>query len=126
MKWTVGNIERERFIEVILEGEFSIVEFSDIFQEILSHESWRQGIHILFDDTRLTFKDTNLDMIREASNCYAKDHYRIGDGRVALVMSSPADFIRGRQFEILAGIKIPSNIGVFRDKEKALNWLLND
>jgi hypothetical protein len=124
MQWTVGNIEQECFVRVVLEGDFSTDEFFLIFKEILSRADWRQGMHILFDDTNLSFTDTNLDMIRHASDCYAEYHFKIGDGRIALLMNSVADFARGRQFELLTGNKIPSNIGIFRNEADAVDWLL--
>jgi len=124
MKWTVGNTEQDCFVRVVLEGDFSIDEFYLIFKEILSHADWSQGMHILFDDTNLSFADTNLEMIRHASDCFAEHHFHIGDGRVALLMNSITDFARGRQFEMLTENKIPSNIGIFRKEEAAVDWLL--
>jgi hypothetical protein len=123
MKWNIGNLEQECFVRVRLEDKFSNDEFIYIFEDLFSRDYWKLGMHILFDDSNLNLTDTTLEMIRHASACYVNNHSHIGDGKVAMLMRSLSDFARGRQFELLTGVKAHANINIFMDEAEAIQWL---
>ncbi len=123
MKWTIGKTEEQCFVRVTLEGEFSTDEFSEIFGDLFAREYWQLGMHILFDESKLSLCDIDYQIIRHTSECYAKHFYHIGDGKIALLMKSLSDYGRGRQFELLTEMKIPTSICIFMVEEEAISWL---
>lgn len=125
MKWIIGEIEKDCFIRVTLEGEFSTDNFTRIFDDLLSREYWKPGTHILFDNLNLTLQDTNIDLVRQASDCYVAHHNHIDDGRIALLMNTLADFGRGRQFGLITENNSEANIHIFMKEAEAVNWLIS-
>ena len=123
MKWTIENAEGNNFIKVNLEGEFSVVELPQTLSELFTLPDWKPGKPVLFDDTKLILTNTDLDEIKKSSQLYSEYAANYGDSKIAVLAGSLADFGRGRQFELLAGNKVKTNIRIFLKEEEAVNWL---
>ncbi len=95
-------------------------------EDFLSRKFWRSGMSILIDHRKLDFGRTNISMLQQISLFHQKNDARIGNGRIAILVKSLADFGRGRQFELLTWEKISAKLEVFLEEEKAFDWLLKN
>ena len=123
MKWTIENFEEQNFVRVSLEGDFSVKDVSKTLEDLFSKEYWKPGKPVLFDDTKLNLTGTSLETIREGSQIYFENSSRYADSKIAVLAASLTDFARGRQFELITGNKIKSNIRIFLKEEEAIDWL---
>lgn len=123
MKWTIQIAEGNDFIKVNLEGDYSVSEIPQTLTELFSRPDWKPGKSVLFDDTKLVLANTNLDEIKKSSQLYSEYAANYGDSKIAVLAGSLTDFARGRQFELLTGNKVKTNIRIFLKEEEAVNWL---
>jgi hypothetical protein len=75
---------------------------------------------------RLDFGETGLAAMRQASENHVANDDRIGRGKAAVLMRSPADYGRGRQFEMLTEGRVGATVQIFLDEAQALRWLLEE
>lgn len=123
MKWAIESVEQQNFIRIRLSEDYSVSEITQALEDLFSREFWKSGTPILFDDTNLNLTNTSLETIRQASEVHAKYASYYGDSKIAILADSLTDFARGRQFELLAGNKVHTNIRIFMEEDKAVNWL---
>ena len=89
----------------------------------MGRPDWRPGTDVLFDHRNLSFSDANLGAMYQAATNHLRNDDRIGNGKAAVLMRSPSDFGRGRQFEMLTDGRISATLCVFLDEAEALEWL---
>lgn len=61
--------------------------------------------------------------MRAAAENHVAHDERIGTGRAAVLMKAPADYGRGRQFELLTEGRISATMRIFLDEAEAIAWL---
>lgn len=125
MEWIIEYVEAQNYFRVIGEGLFSIEEHFQMFHDIVSHEHWKPGMPLLFDNRRMDFTGINFSVVNEASFNYERIANRIGNVKSAMLMKSISDFGTGRQFEMMSVDKGTGEMGVFTDEKEALSWLLS-
>ena len=125
MEWVIKYVETQNYLKITVTGLFSINEHFKIFEDIISHEYWKPGMPLLFDNRQLDFTGINFKVVSQASSNYERISDRIGNLKAAMLMKSLSDFGTGRQFEILSDSKGPGEMRVFLDEKEALLWLLN-
>jgi len=124
LKWSFSSIEGQNFVRVSSQGDFSIEDCVKIKEELLTKDFWKAGLNILYDYRRTTFESSlTLDALRELGNFHESKNELIGDGRMAFLMKSPRDFGLARQYEMVTEGRVLSQIRVFLNEDKAIEWL---
>ncbi|HYW14161.1 MAG TPA: hypothetical protein VE871_19505 [Longimicrobium sp.] len=126
MEWTVEHRAAQDYVVVATGGEFALHDHVRMIEDIVSRDFWRPGMAVLFDHRALDFGASGLATMRQASENHAANDARIGSGRAAVVMRTPADYGRGRQFEMLSDGRVEATVQIFLDETEALRWLLDD
>jgi hypothetical protein len=111
----------ERYIEEILEGEVTLPGMAALVQAALSDPAMDSSFDGLVDMTAAQIKLSYED-VRQIAHGLRNDH-RASRGRWAFVVSSSLSHGIVRMFEALSDDAIA--VQIFRDREKALAWLLS-
>lgn len=123
MRWTVEPGGEGGFVVVATSGKFDVSDHLRMIEDILTRPYWVPGTPVLFDHRQLDFGDAGFESMEEAGANHLTNDARIGDGKAAILMSSPVDFGRGRQFELLTEGHVSAKIRIFRDEAQAVAWL---
>jgi hypothetical protein len=124
MKLSAEYIKDKHYVLIVAEGNFTAEEQLQMMDDISGRKYWKPGLNLLCDFRKLEFDINSLATIREVSANRRKKENEIGNGKSALVMSSLADYGRGRQYQLLTESKVSAKIRVFTDEKEALDWLL--
>ena len=125
MEWIIEYVEAGNYFRVIGVGLFSIDRHFQMFDDIVSHDRWKPGMPLLFDNRQMDFTGIDFTVVRQASSNYERIADRIGNVKSAMLMKSISDFGTGRQFEMMSVDKGTGEMSVFIDEEEALSWLLS-
>jgi hypothetical protein len=123
MRWTVEPGGEGGYVVVATAGTFDVSDHLRMTEDILSRPYWVPGTPVLFDHRQLDFGDAGFRAMQEAGANHLTNDARIGDGKAAILMSSPVDFGRGRQFELLTEGRRSARLRIFLDEGEALAWL---
>jgi hypothetical protein len=123
MNWATEYIEKERYVKIICDGFFSIVDHKGCFDQLFASDFWKPGMNLLFDNRDMTFGQVNADKMRIIAEYYRGVSRLLGKCRIALLMSSTLGYGLGRQFQTFAEDKGESEIGVFSHEKSAVDWL---
>lgn len=123
MRWSVEYVKDGNFVRVVLEGKFNLEDQRRMIDDIISRDFWQPGMSALFDNRKLEYGATTVELMKKAGANHLEYDARIGGGKAALLMKSTPDFMRGRQYEIITEGKVSAKVGIFSDETKALNWL---
>lgn len=123
MQWTVEQSPDFRFIRITTVGAFTVDDHLRMIDDILSRPFWTPGGAVFFDHRRLELGGANFEVMRAASENHLRNDTRIGPGKAAILMGSPAAFGSARQFEALVAGKASADMKIFLDEDLALLWL---
>jgi len=123
MNWTTDYREDKDFVTVVTSGNFTLEDHLKMIEDIVSRDFWEPGKDVFFDHRSLNFGNTNIELMKRASENHQKHDKIIGNGRAAILMKSLVDFGRGRQFELLSADNVSARLRIFTDQQDALNWL---
>ena len=123
MHWTVEDQQGQGYVVVATGGEFALRDHVRMIEDIVSRDFWRPGTSVLFDHRALDFGASGLAAMRPAAENHVASDARIGNGRAAVLMNTPADYGRGRQFEMLTDGRVDATVQIFLDETEALRWL---
>jgi hypothetical protein len=121
MEWTVEN--RTDHVVVTTRGDFNVVDHRRMIEDILTRDFWRPGTAVLFDHRGMSFGGSGYAQMRAAAGNHQEHNRSIGGGRAAVVVSTLADYGRGRQFELMTDGVVDASMHIFLDPEEALAWL---
>ena len=122
-EWTIEYLHSTNMVKVVAKNTFSVQGHSKMVEEVISQDFWKSGMNLLIDDRKVEFKKTDLDLIKTVSENFSDFKEELGRGKTAILMGSLGDYVRGRQFDLLTDDKVYSDIQIFMDEEKALDWL---
>ena len=123
MNWTIETIDSLKIVKVITEGDFDTESHRLMIEDIISQDFWKPGMDAYFDHRKLNFHHTTIPLMRKVSASYQEYAMELGDGKLALLMKSWADFARGRQFELMTQNQVSAKLGVFMDEKETIEWL---
>lgn len=124
MRWSIEHVKAGNFVRIVLEGNFNLADQRRMIDDIVSRDFWTPGMSALFDNRKLEYGATTVQLMKEAGANHLEYDARIGDGKAALLMKSTPDFMRGRQYEIITQGKVSAKVGIFQEETEALEWLL--
>ncbi|MBU4262466.1 MAG: hypothetical protein KKC76_11445 [Proteobacteria bacterium] len=123
MKHTLEVSENGLFFTIITEGDGDVEGIIAFLKDIISHPQWKPGNNILLDHRALKIDAITVSGIEDVSEYFKSIADKLGNGKVALVMNRDIDFGIARSWEIITGDDVDINVFVFRELEKAINWL---
>lgn len=123
MDWTIAHDPENGFVTVVTGGVFTVGDHTRMTEDVLSRDFWRPGTAVLFDHRELEFGAAGFAAMRQAAETHVEHDARIGHGKAAVVMKAPADFGRGRQFEMLTEGRVGATMRIFLDPAEAVAWL---
>lgn len=126
MDWTVDFRGAKEYVVVTTRGMFSTEDHRRMTEDIVSREEWRPGAAVLFDHRQLDFGDSGLAAMQEAGETHRAHDDRIGNGKAALLMNTPVNFGRGRQFQLLTEGRVGARMQIFLNEAEAIRWLLEE
>lgn len=123
--WTIEFVKSQNFVKVVAENDFSADGHTKMIADLVSRDFWKPGTNLLFDDRKVNFKGTNIDLVKKVGEGFKLYNKKLGDGKTAILMKTLRDYTRGRQFELLTDDKVSISISIFMDEKKALDWLVS-
>lgn len=112
------------YLRVITRGPFSVETFSKMVEEMVTHESWRPGLSAFIDHRDSDMSTASFLDVAAAADVHRRMNKLVGCSRIASLMRGVTDFGVGRQYQNLIDGDVSSNLRIFADEEKAMNWLL--
>jgi hypothetical protein len=126
MEWMVDFERAEKYVVVTTRGLFSPEDHRRMTEDVVSREEWRPGMTVLFDHRQLDFGDSGLEAMQRAVDNHRENDDRIGDGKAAVLMNTPVNFVRGRQFQLLTEGRVGARLQIFLNEAEAIRWLLEE
>ncbi|HYR11732.1 MAG TPA: hypothetical protein VEQ60_28370 [Longimicrobium sp.] len=126
MEWTVDFERPEKYVVVTTRGLLSPEDHRRMTEDVVSRAEWRPGMTVLFDHRRLDFGDSGLEAMQRAVENDRENDDSIGDGKAAVLMNTPVNFVRGRQFQLLTEGRVGARLQIFLNEAEAIRWLLEE
>ena len=123
MKWTIKYVENGSYFKVVNQGIYFPGDSLDLYQNIFSNPSWTPGLSILMDNRLIDYRNVNYLVMSKVSRHLTGYKSLIGDSRIGYVVDSQLGFGLCRQFQMLMEGKTSTEIEVFTNEEKAIDWL---
>jgi hypothetical protein len=114
--------ERGGFMRVTLTGALGFEAYVESFEALVSHASYRPGVNALWDFREAPLAGLPTETLRRIIRFSAERRELRRGARVAIVVSSDADFGVARIFEAVAA-DLPIQFQVFRDIGEAEVWV---
>jgi hypothetical protein len=124
MHWTVEIPGVDGYAVVTTSGTFDVSDHLRMIEDIVSRPGWRPGTDVLFDHRALAFGDAGFRAMQQAGGNHLGNDARIGNGKAAILMRSPGDYGRGRQFELMVEDQVSATLCIFLDEAEARGWLV--
>ena len=125
MKWSYHIGGEPPIVTLVASGPAEFGGFAEYLDSILSDPTWHRGMKCLADFRQLNLNTlTHADVIRLA-DLHIQFAERIGDSRIACVVSRPVDFGIFRMWQAMVAEKFPAQ-AVFYDLVEAMRWLEKD
>jgi len=112
--------------EIKTEGEAEVSGFDSFLREIFSHPGWIPGTDVLLDHSDLKLHSFRTKDVRSVSRIVTDNKEKIGKGKWAFIISGNFAYGMARMWQIITEEKAPIEINIFKDRDKALEWLLAD
>jgi len=109
-------------VTITASGEPTYAGFETYINELIDSPAWYPGTTVLCDFRELMIKNLSGNEIRSIVNVHKPYMNRIGNSKVAVVVSRRVDFGLVRMWEILAEDIFPQHRG-FYTIEEALKWI---
>ena len=126
MKHSLKVTENCRIFTVITEGDGDVEGIIAFLKDIIDHPQWVRGNYILLDHRALKINSITVSGREAVSEYFKSISYRLGNGKIALVMKRDVDYGIARAWEIITQDDVDIEVNVFLEYEKALDWLKNN
>lgn len=123
MDWKIELNDENTYILITTNGQFTLVEQKEMFQELCGFQNFSPDMPILFDNRKIIMKGTDVEIMRKSVSVvqnFIKSH-KIK--RLAGMVDEGVNFGLGRQFEILTEIAGGHGFRLFKDENLAVQWL---
>jgi len=126
MQWNVELPAGDGYAVVTTSGTFDVADHLRMIEDIVSRHGWRPGLDVLFDHRGLEFGEAGYLAMQQAGGNHVGNDARIGNGKAAVLMRTPGDFGRGRQFELMMEGRVSASLCIFLDEAEARGWLAGE
>ena len=126
MEYMITSNSNLVHFEVKTKGEANVSGFNSFLTELFSHPRWIPGSSVLLDHSELILSSFRTDEVRSVSSFVLQQTEKIGQGKWAFVIAGNFAYGMARMWQIITEEKAPMEINIFKNREKALEWLLGD
>ena len=123
MKHTLSVNEDGSLFTIRTEGDGDVKGIIAFLKDIISHPKWKPGQFVLLDHRALKIDNISRGGIEEVFVFFKSIANELGNGKIALVMKRDIDFGIARAWEIVTESDVGISIYVFRQLDKAIDWL---
>jgi hypothetical protein len=124
MHWTISFVERLGYLQISVGGKVSLSEIDALNAEIISNPNWHSGMGLLFDSSNVEHRSEESRQMTAVAETVAKVNNEFGKSKIAMFVKTEHQFGLARQYQILSESRSPSQVGVFRDMDAAIDWLV--
>ena len=126
MNWTISVPEGVEIIRVDLRGDYDITANTRLLKEI--DEKLHENPHwpLLFDNRGLDVSQITPNEMVVSNSMFADSTLGISVRRIAILVTSDAEYQRGLNWSRIAHTHSMARIAVFRDETEAVRWLISD
>ncbi len=104
-------------------GEVSRKGIRDFHYEYLNDKRWEPGMNVIIDFRELSFKKFKPTDIQFIKDLVVGSREQIGNGKMAIIISSVNDFGLARMWEMKTESFVDFSVTVFFTREDALEWI---
>ena len=126
MEYVITTHKNPRHFEIKTKGEAAVSGFNSFLTEIFTHPQWVPGLSVLLDHSELILSSFRTDEVRSVSKFVLQNTEQIGQGKWAFVIAGNFAYGMARMWQIITEERAPMEINIFKNREKAIEWLLND
>jgi len=112
--------------EIKTKGKAEVSVFNSFLSETFNHPEWVPGASVLLDHSELLLSSFNTEEVRSVSNFVLRHSQKIGGGKWAFVIRGNFAYGMARMWQIITEENAPMEINIFKNREKALEWLFAD
>lgn len=124
MNWTIDTTSLPAYIRVCVKGSASIRSLTAMWDEVLAIETWKPGTCVFLDCRALEpIEENAFNLASQLVDLFLGSSDLIGDGRIALMMTPPINYLFYRQFQYSLGLRGSTHVQIFSDELQATNWL---
>ena len=123
MQWTITYDREAELVKVACEGQFSAADCISFKREMMSRDFWHPGMKVLIDYRLATFHNLKLEDLERAAAFHIEQNAEIGYGKMAFLMNTLTHYGLARQYELLTEHAVGSEVMVFQDAPRAMQWL---
>lgn len=124
MQYTLSS--EDSFLVAKTSGDADLPTLDAMAREIVGHPLWTLHRQVLVDHTDLNAAPLSTDQLRAHVHLNATIRHRVGNARVALLVSRSLEFGMVRMWEALVASKWDATTKCFTVREQALTWLKQD
>ena len=124
MQYVISVHTDPNHFEIKTEGVAEVSGFNSFLSEIFEHPRWEPGADILFDHRNLILSSFRTEDVRSVSKIVTQYIAKIGNGKWAFIISGNFAYGMTRMWQIITEEKAPMEINIFKDRDEALDWLL--
>ena len=126
MQYEIKIHSNPEHFEIKTKGRAEVSGFNSFLNEIFTHPEWTPGSSVLLDHSDLILTFFKTDEVRNVSRIVTQNKERIGEGKWAFVISGTFAYGMARMWQIITEDKTPMEINIFKNREKAKEWLISD
>ena len=126
MEYMITTHTNPFYFEVKTKGEADVSGFNSFLTELFKLPQWIPGSSVLLDHSELILSAFRTDEVRSVSKFVLEQTGKIGQGKWAFVISGNFAYGMARMWQIITEERAPMEINIFKNREKALEWLLTD
>ena len=123
MKWKIEFVEDKNYVRITTEGKYTPATHRQMGEDFLSKEFWQPGMPVLLDNRALDYSEADTKDLEISSCDMLKSNERIGDSKIAFLISSVESYKVIREFELITEEEVSAWMQVFLDENQALRWL---
>ena len=117
---------REGFFEVKTYGDAEPGGIKEFLDSMLAHEKWKPGTPFLVDHSELNFEHLTVNEVNAIADVCARLRAELGQARCATLAPHDEQYGLVRMWEVFSGSRWDVIHDVFRSRDEAVSWLMND
>lgn len=124
MQWSYEIVGEPGIVRLIAGGPAEMGGFAQSLDRILADPAWHPAMNCVADFRQLDLNTLKHDDVVRLADLHIQMAERIGNARIAIVVSRPVDFGMVRMWQAMVEERFPAH-SVFYDMDDAMRWLKN-
>lgn len=123
MNWTIDKVRGPAMFKVKLYGDFDVVEFRQMVDEVCAAKRSHPFRPVLFDDRDFNVKEVIADDLMTVSNMFLFHNAVFAFSKIAILMKDADDLALASRWRQITQPGLIADINVFCQENDALTWL---